>query len=156
MKSQLEVKYYQGSPDEKSGLSQICQEWTLTEFWPYEEFLVSLQIPGTFLLYQAENDRWLSMALGRAMGEDVELYYIYVSPEARRRSLADHLLQEFAEYAQRDWAALRVMLEVRPSNLAAQKLYEKHGFERMAVRKRYYQNGEDALVYEKSFAINEA
>jgi [ribosomal protein S18]-alanine N-acetyltransferase len=38
-------------------------------------------------------------------------------------------------------------LEVRVSNLPAQRLYEKYGFERMGVRKRYYtDNGEDALI----------
>ena len=126
------------------------------EFWPYEEFLVSLKIPGTFLLYQSENTQWLSLALGRAMGGETELFYIYVSPRARRRGLADELLTEFCEYALRDWSCERVMLEVRLGNLGAQRLYEKHGFEKVAVRKRYYPNGEDALIYEKTLKAFDA
>lgn len=40
-----------------------------------------------------------------------------------------------------------VTLEVRASNVAAIKLYEKCGFEVAGVRKGYYQNnGEDALI----------
>ncbi|MDQ3230584.1 MAG: GNAT family N-acetyltransferase [Pseudobdellovibrionaceae bacterium] len=144
------MKFYQGSLEEKDGLARICQEWTQEEFWPYEEFLVSLKIPGTFLLFQSENNQWLSLALGRASGGEVELFFIYVSRQARRLGLADQLLREFCEHASRDWSCERVMLEVRLSNLAAQRLYEKHGFEKMAVRKRYYQNGEDALIYEKT------
>jgi ribosomal-protein-alanine N-acetyltransferase len=145
------VKFYQGSAEDKEGLARLCQEWTLKEFWPYEEFLVSLKIPGTFLLFQSENNQWLSLALGRAMGGETELFYIHVSQRARRRGLADELLLEFCEHARRDWSCERVMLEVRTSNLAAQRLYAKHGFEQVAVRKRYYQDGEDALIYEKTF-----
>jgi [ribosomal protein S18]-alanine N-acetyltransferase len=136
--------------EEKVALARICQEWSREEFWPYEEFIVSLKIPGTFLLYQIEQQNWLSLALGRAIGSELELFYIYVSRDARRRGLADQLLIEFCERGRHDWACERIMLEVRPSNLAALRLYEKHGFEKMALRKRYYPNGEDALIYEKA------
>ncbi len=38
-------------------------------------------------------------------------------------------------------------LEVRASNNAARKLYEKYGFEKVGVRKNYYEdNGEDACI----------
>lgn len=37
-------------------------------------------------------------------------------------------------------------LEVRESNVAAQKLYEKFGFRRIGVRKGYYSDGETALI----------
>jgi ribosomal-protein-alanine N-acetyltransferase len=38
-------------------------------------------------------------------------------------------------------------LECRRSNLAAQSLYRKLGFQEVGLRKRYYaDNGEDALV----------
>lgn len=38
-------------------------------------------------------------------------------------------------------------LEVRVSNIAAQKLYEKAGFINEGIRKRYYEdNGEDAII----------
>jgi ribosomal-protein-alanine N-acetyltransferase len=150
------VKFYQGTQEEKECLAQYCQDWTLEEFWPYEEFLVSLKIPGTFLLFQSERKQWLSIALGRASGGEAELFYIHVSPRARRRSLGNQMLVAFCEHAQRDWSCDRVVLEVRPSNLAAQRLYEKHGFEKIGLRKRYYQNGEDALIYEKSLKDSEA
>lgn len=43
--------------------------------------------------------------------------------------------------------AAYVTLEVRRSNAVAQGLYESLGFQRLGVRKRYYEdNGEDALI----------
>ena len=43
----------------------------------------------------------------------------------------------------------RITLEVRKSNRGAIRFYEKQGYKRSYVVKRYYADGEDALVYEK-------
>ena len=40
-----------------------------------------------------------------------------------------------------------IHLEVRIGNSAAVSLYEKAGFKRVGVRKGYYDDGEDALLY---------
>jgi len=40
-------------------------------------------------------------------------------------------------------------LEVRPTNIFAMKLYTKCGFKQVAVRKAYYNNGEDAFLMYK-------
>lgn len=46
-----------------------------------------------------------------------------------------------------DEGAESMLLEVRVSNTAAQKLYEKYGFKRVGVRRRYYpDNNEDAYL----------
>ncbi|MDD4069399.1 MAG: ribosomal protein S18-alanine N-acetyltransferase [Candidatus Izemoplasmatales bacterium] len=43
-----------------------------------------------------------------------------------------------------------ITLEVRPSNFAALSLYEKVGFKQVALRRQYYNNGEDAyLMYKR-------
>lgn len=40
----------------------------------------------------------------------------------------------------------RMTLEVRVSNVAAIRLYEKFGFVTLGARPKYYENGEDALI----------
>ena len=49
---------------------------------------------------------------------------------------------------------LPVMLEVRPSNVSALTFYEKHGFQRVGLRRGYYPTGkgqrEDALILQKA------
>ena len=45
--------------------------------------------------------------------------------------------------------AVRLTLEVRVSNFAAQGLYREHGFRLVGLRRGYYRDrGEDALVME--------
>ena len=42
-----------------------------------------------------------------------------------------------------------ITLEVRPSNKEALSLYQKVGFEQVAIRRAYYNNGEDAFLMYK-------
>ncbi len=48
-----------------------------------------------------------------------------------------------------------VSLEVRTSNCAAIALYARMGFVETGRRKRYYENGEDALMMEYIFTVSE-
>jgi len=47
-----------------------------------------------------------------------------------------------------------VKLTVRISNLVAITLYEKEGYRSVDIWKRYYRDGEDGLVMEKSLGVN--
>ena len=50
----------------------------------------------------------------------------------------------------RERGARSALLEVRASNLAARRLYEKHGFVVEGVRRRYYSHPpEDAVLMRK-------
>lgn len=71
---------------------------------------------------------------------------IAVLPEYRGRKLGDALLKQVIEFSRA--LRLRVLtLEVRVSNIVAQKLYKKYGFQAGGIRKNYYtDNHEDALV----------
>lgn len=78
--------------------------------------------------------------------DEAHITTIAVAPEYRGRGLGELLIVNlFDETIRRDgqW----VTLEVRVSNHSAQALYEKYGFTRQGVRKRYYSdNGEDAYI----------
>ena len=71
--------------------------------------------------------------------------------ETDRRGIGAALLKAlFAESERRGAAVLQ--LEVRESNLAARRLYEKNGFEIVGKRKNYYEKpAEDAILMSKFF-----
>ncbi len=82
-----------------------------------------------------------------AAGE-AHLLNLTVAPAHQRRGHGGALLREVVAIA-REQGARNLFLEVRPSNAAAQALYERFGFRRIAVRRGYYPAGagrEDALV----------
>ena len=81
-----------------------------------------------------------------------EIENVAVAPAARRRGLGTRLVGEFLDLA-RSEGATRVYLEVRESNAAARRLYEKWAFVEAGRRPGYYSDPvEDAVVYSFSFA----
>ncbi len=63
----------------------------------------------------------------------------------RRRGVASLLLGSVLEVAI-ERGALAATLEVRSSNVGAQKMYHRFGFVPAGIRPRYYQDREDALI----------
>jgi len=91
-------------------------------------------------------DRVVGYAGMWLMVDEAHITTFAVHPSWRRRRIGERLL-----LAMLDLAATRrareATLEVRVSNLAARRLYEKYGFRPVGVRPRYYSDdGEDALV----------
>lgn len=82
-----------------------------------------------------------------AAGES-HILNISVRPESQRQGIGSKLMKHFLQLARRHDADT-VMLEVRPSNKLAIKLYEKLGFNEIGVRRNYYpahRGREDALL----------
>ena len=82
-----------------------------------------------------------------AAGE-AHLLNLSIAEPHQRRGHGAVLLTEATSLA-RSLGASNVFLEVRPSNRAAQKLYARFGFRKVAVRRGYYPahtGREDALV----------
>ena len=78
-----------------------------------------------------------------------ELDSIAVHPALRRQGVASALLTVVVAWAE-EHGSRRLTLEVRASNAAAIRLYERHGFMREALRPRYYADPvDDALLLGK-------
>ena len=71
---------------------------------------------------------------------------IATAPEVRGQGVGELVLNGLIDAA-RDLGASLLTLEVRVSNMVAQNLYLKYGFEAKGTRRRYYtDNNEDALI----------
>jgi len=71
---------------------------------------------------------------------------VAVSPDFRRRGIADMLLTELTNIAVKK-EMIGITLEVRMNNVAAQGLYLKHGYKVEGIRKNYYSDTkEDAII----------
>ncbi len=80
------------------------------------------------------------------MLDEAHITTIGVKASHRGRGVGELLLLGLFDAALEMGASL-MTLEVRVSNVVAQKLYEKYGFERVGIRKGYYSdNGEDAYI----------
>ena len=78
--------------------------------------------------------------------DQIEIIVLATHPSARRQGLASALLGRLIDSFRRS-RFHGIYLEVRQSNVAAQELYSKFGFEVTGRRLRYYtDNDEDALL----------
>lgn len=95
----------------------------------------------------------LGFVIARVLGPEWEIENLVVAPAARRRGWATEVLQELFRRAASD-GAVELILEVRESNLAALRLYEKNGFIVEGLRPKYYQQPvEDALLLRATVSL---
>ncbi len=104
----------------------------------------------------AGHEAWLAEQGGRMIGyavvmqvlDEAHLLNISVLPELQRGGRGSELLAHLLVRA-RQRAATRMLLEVRPGNLAGQEFYRRHGFVEIGRRRDYYpahEGREDAIV----------
>jgi ribosomal-protein-alanine N-acetyltransferase len=80
------------------------------------------------------------------MVDEAHITTFAVHPAWRRQRIGERLLLAFLDMAV-ERGAHEATLEVRLSNVAARRLYEKYGFRPVGLRPRYYSDdNEDALI----------
>lgn len=120
--------------------------------WPRDAFLYELKRLRGSLAWVAEwtdsdgNGEVVASIVIWLVLDEAHIATLAVKPGYRQRGIAKKLLAEsLIECAKR--GAKEATLEVRISNLAAQNLYQKFGFEVVGRRKNYYKDThEDALL----------
>jgi len=115
-----------------------------TDPWPAESFYH--EVANTKLSYPCvltQDSLILGYAVVWYFANELHIGNLAIAPQWQRHGhgerLLKYILEKFSE-------AEVAYLEVRKSNAAAIRLYEKSGFAPLSVRKGYYSNGEDAIV----------
>lgn len=84
--------------------------------------------------------------------DEADITNVATDPDYRRRSVAYHLLRGLMDRARKE-GIHSIYLEVRVSNQAAIRLYEKAGFKQEGIRKNYYRDPrEDAVIMKLSIS----
>ncbi len=114
--------------------------WTL---WDYER-VARGEMSGW--VAEAEGGEIAGFLVARRIATDLEILNFAVRPSARRQGVGGTLLGEAMQWA-KGFGAQQAFLEVRVSNLAALRFYERHNFQVTGRRPRYYTEPiEDGLV----------
>lgn len=113
--------------------------------WSENDFYLELTNNQMAEYYVIEEDKIVGYVGLWMMGDQCQITTIGIDESYQGRGFASRLM-EFVSDRCKDLNYLNINLEVRVSNFKAIALYEKYGFKNVAVRKRYYQNGEDAYL----------
>ena len=117
--------------------------WTKAQF---EEEMKNNPFSRIFLLKDENKlvgyiDYWIIF-------DQAQINKICIEEEYRRQHLGEYLMKEaFKEMKENE--VFSITLEVRVSNIKAQRLYEKLGFKNTLLKKSYYSDGEDAFYMVK-------
>ena len=117
--------------------------------WPEESFEGSIDSPFFYGILFEEAGQVCAYACEMVVFEDAEILNVAVAPSFRRQGLGVKLLLALEAYAKAHGAE-RLLLEVREGNVSARGLYEKQGFSSFGIRKNYYEDGENAVVMQKT------
>ena len=83
--------------------------------------------------------------------DEGDICNVAVFDRFRRKGVASALIQHLVDYGVENQLSF-ITLEVRESNIGAQKFYETMGFETIGVRKNFYDNPkEHAILMNKTF-----
>lgn len=104
--------------------------------------------PSGFLVAQA-GQRLVGFVVGFGVSEDVgRIFSLAVHREYRGMGIGTALTEANIEYM-RSEGVKKVTLEVRESNIMAQRLYRRLGFSEYGLAENYYNDGETAVLMEK-------
>ena len=115
--------------------------------WSAQNFIDSLEAKHSAWVLK-KNTFVIGFAVWMLILDEAHVLNLGVAKHEQRQGLGAFLLNEICKQSFA-LGAMRLFLEVRASNLPAQALYRRFGFQEIARRKNYYraQNGnEDALV----------
>lgn len=110
-----------------------------------------LHSPRAMVIVAVDRGALLGAAIGflHAAHDIARLYSLATSDAARGRGVGDRLVAAI-ERAARAAGRHRLRLEVREDNAAALRLYARRGFRPIGRRAAYYDDGQDALRFEKT------
>ncbi len=126
-------------------LEHACFE---KDAWPLLDLIAVLTWPDVIKLKAMEDGEMVGFVAGdpRPFEGASWIATIGVDPRYQRRGIGRALLRACEERIRLP----RVKLTVRMSNQAAISLYEKEGYRSVDIWKKYYNDGEDGLVMEKT------
>lgn len=126
---------------------QAIEQASFTTPWPPHAYRSEIETNrlATYVVARIDG-RVVAYAGMWLMVDEAHVTTFAVHPGWRRRRIGERLLLALLDLAV-DRHAREATLEVRLSNLAARRLYEKYGFQPVGLRPRYYSDdNEDALI----------
>lgn len=112
-----------------------------------ETDIISGTIYGIVAIYL---EKIIAYGYIKLMVDHADLMAICVNKDFRNKKIGTNIINIFEKHLIKNNKEIeKILLEVRSSNIAAINFYEKLAYKKIATRRKYYDNSEDAFIYEK-------
>lgn len=143
------IERWNSSHDSRvAALEKVCFDYP----WSEEMVVETSSLDNFFGLVLTEDGVVYGYAGAVCAFDVADVALVAVSPDRRRRGLGFAVTAALCDELEKR-GIREIFLEVRASNLSAIGLYEKCGFKAVGLRKKYYEDAEDAIVMVKSKQI---
>ena len=132
----------------ESDLEKVLEIEKASFHSPWSEGAFRYEIQNNTISYPMvgeKNGELAGYVIGWLVTDELHIADIAVDEKFRGQGIGDKLLRGII-YIGIKKGVVFTALEVRPSNIPALHLYYKYKFTHVGTRKKYYSNGEDAMV----------
>ena len=123
------------------------------DFWNYNLFKSEFKNENAKYIVAKQNNEIVGFAGIWTIVDVAHIANIVVKKDMRNNGIGSSLLQELVEIST-ELNMRELTLEVNEHNTTAISLYKKFGFEQVGLRKKYYNNTDDAIIMTKSLYNN--
>lgn len=142
------IKISAMTPSDLDSISDIltCE---FDDFWNYNLFKSELENKNSMYIVAKLNNQIVGFAGIWFSVDDIHITNIVVKKNCRNQKIGSLMLNNLIELCE-NRTQKSITLEVNSNNIPAQKLYQKFGFKNVGIRKKYYNNTEDAIIMTKT------
>ena len=115
------------------------------DFWTTTTLKSELENENSKYIVAKHQDKIVGFAGIWKAVDDVHITNIVVRKDFRNNGIGNLLLEKLISLT-KELNFKELTLEVKANNTPAIKLYEKHGFKNLGIRKKYYNNTDDAII----------
>lgn len=131
--------------EDADAVMAIVEESPAAAIWLKESYQKFAEEKGSLALVIETDGEISGFLIGRRVGDQAEVLNLAVGTKHRRKGEGTALLgAAFVEFG--SGGGMSVYLEVRESNTGAIAFYERHGFAKTGLRKRYYRHPDEPAV----------
>lgn len=120
-------------------------ETEFDNFWNYNVFKQELENENSIYIVAKFEDKIVGFGGIWKSVDDVHITNIVVKKDCRHLGLGAKILDKLINIA-KELKFSSITLEVNANNEIAIKLYKKFGFKKLGIRKKYYNNSDNAVI----------
>ena len=134
-------------PMTQQDLKQIEEILTtdFDEFWTPSIFEKELNNPNSSYFVAKQKNQIVGFGGIWKAVDDIHITNLVTKKNMRNLGIAKQILDKLIQTAKQTKLA-SLTLEVNENNLPAIHLYEKFGFQKLGIRKKYYNNQDNAII----------
>lgn len=118
-------------------------------FWSYDVLEEELECDNSYVIVAKVNENTIVGFAGlKVILDEADIMNIVVKKDFRHNGIGSILLENLINHS-KDLNLKTITLEVNENNLSAIRLYDKFSFDKLGIRKNYYDGKSDAIIMSK-------